>query len=496
MSRSLFARLARRYDPSRFDPARREALKIAMAATAAAMLPSTSLAGIVRRPGLLGGGKRVVVIGAGFSGLACAHELKAAGYDVTVVEARNRIGGRVLSFGDMVPGRNVEGGGELIGSNHPTWVAYQQKFGLEFLDVTEAEDAEFPIILGGKRLTPEESEALYEEMDAALALMNADATEIDADKPWAHARAAELDGRNAKQWIDALSCGDVARSGIHVQLMADNGNAPERQSYLGNLAQVKGGGLEAYWTDSEVYRCTGGNQQLAHKLAEAIGADRVVTKLPVTNVVSKNDKMIVTCADGRTLEADDVVLAIPPSTWRKIDFNPVIPDAYFTQMGTNVKYLSPVKTRFWKEKKLAPDSLTDGDVCMTWEATDNQDGDENAVLVSFSGGAAAERCRAREGDQLTKAYRDELDTIYPGFGDNSVAGARFMDWPGEPYTGASYSFPAPGQVTRAGPLLHKGLGKLHFCGEHTCYKFVGYMEGGLNSGASLARRLALRDGLK
>ncbi len=61
----------------------------------------------------------------------------AAGYDVTVLEARNRVGGRVITFTDFVPGKHVEGGGELIGSNHPTWVAYADKFKLAFLDVTE-----------------------------------------------------------------------------------------------------------------------------------------------------------------------------------------------------------------------------------------------------------------------------------------------------------------------------------------------------------------------
>jgi monoamine oxidase len=52
---------------------------------------------------------------------------------VTVLEARDRIGGRVLTLSDLVPGKNVEGGGELIGSNHPTWVSYQRTFGLSFL---------------------------------------------------------------------------------------------------------------------------------------------------------------------------------------------------------------------------------------------------------------------------------------------------------------------------------------------------------------------------
>jgi monoamine oxidase len=70
-----------------------------------------------------------------------------------------------------------------------------------------------------------------------------------------------------------------------------------------------------------------------------------------------------------------------------------------------------------------------------------------------------------------------------------------MNWPSDPQTLAGYSFPAPGQVTTVGPLLAKGLGRLHFAGEHACYKFVGYMEGALTSGATVALRLATRDGL-
>ena len=130
-------------------------------------------------------GKRVVIIGAGFSGLTAGFELSQAGYDVTVVEARNRVGGRVVSFSDMVPRKVVEGGGELVGSNHPTWVAYAKRFGLEFLDVTEEEDFDFPIVIGGKRLTAEQSEQVYEELEKVVAPMNTDAARIpDADRPW------------------------------------------------------------------------------------------------------------------------------------------------------------------------------------------------------------------------------------------------------------------------------------------------------------------------
>ena len=495
MSRSLYARLNQRYGRPVDVYTRREMLKATLAASAGLLLSSRISAPVMAQP-RLAGAKRVVVIGAGFSGLACAHELVGAGYDVTVIDARNRVGGRVLSFSDLVPGKNVEGGGELIGSNHPTWVAYKEKFGLEFIDVTEDEEAEAPIVLGGKKIDAEEGGKLWEEMDEKLATMNADAAKIkDVDKPWEVEGAAEFDRRSTQQWIDAQEGSELLKKGLWIQMAADNGQDPAKQSYLGNMAQVAGGGVEKYWTESEVYRCKGGNQQLATKLAGAIGPNRIVLRLPVTRVEARGrGPIVVTCSDGRTLECDDVILATPPTTWGKIQFDPPLPRAIAPQMGVNVKYLAAVKKRFWKEHKLAPDSLTDGPVSMTWEGTDNQEGDEGASLNCFSGGPQADAARAFPREQRDAKYAEILGQLYPGFKEQFVQ-ARFMDWPGDPWTMTGYSFPAPGQVTTVGPLMHKGVGNLYFAGEHTSYKFVGYMEGALNSGVLAARRLATRDGL-
>lgn len=77
-------------------------------------------------------------MGAGFAGLACAYELTSAGYDVKVFEAKRRVGGRVLSLKNLIPGKIVEGGGELLGSNHPHVLAYAAKFGFEFLDIARS----------------------------------------------------------------------------------------------------------------------------------------------------------------------------------------------------------------------------------------------------------------------------------------------------------------------------------------------------------------------
>src|SRR5208282_313176 len=112
MAHALYARLHRRFNPQPNRISRREFLELALAASAGLLISCSS------PPRIRSNGKRIVVIGAGFSGLACAYELLHVGYDVIVIEARNRLGGRVLSFRDWIPGRNVEGGGELIGSNH------------------------------------------------------------------------------------------------------------------------------------------------------------------------------------------------------------------------------------------------------------------------------------------------------------------------------------------------------------------------------------------
>ena len=495
MSRSLFARLHRRYSPAAIDaPTRREMLKATLAASAGLLISS----GCANKAHGAAAGKKIIVIGAGFAGLACAHELKAAGYDVQVIEARNRVGGRILSFNannnnEYIKGKNIEGGGELIGSNHPTWVNYAKQFQLEFLDVTEDEDAHTPVLINGRVLNEAESEKLYEDMDKAYATITEASANINADEPWNSDNAAALDKKNTAEWLAELKLDPLTNAAVRAELAADNAVAIEMQSYLGNLTVVKGGGGEKYWTDSEVYRCKGGNQQLAFKLARAFGTDRILLNKPVSVIDVSGDKVKVGTADGAFHEADELVLAVPPSVWQKIQIKPALPQTLAPQMGTAVKYLAELKAQFWKDKKLSPDMATDGDLSMSWHATDNQGDNPPFGMVVFSGGPAAEAVRRYAPERRDELYRQTMERLYPGYSDNFVQ-ARFMNWPSDPFAMAAYSFPAPGQVTTVGPLLQQGIGKIHFAGEHCSYKFVGYMEGALNSGVSLAKRLATRDG--
>jgi len=480
--RSVYTRLHQRFGPKSDDGlTRREMIQRSLAAAAGVLLSDRLAAVPLQRSG-----PRVVVVGAGFSGLAAAYELSHAGADVVVLEARNRTGGRVLSFKDLVAGGTVEGGGELIGSNHPVWLRYKERFRLTFLDVTDS-DQEAPIVLGGRRLTARESEQLWEEMSTTLSRLDAEAARVvDPFAAWETPEAERLDRQSFRAWIDAVDASPLCRAGIETQMTSDNGVRTAWQSYLGNLAMIKGHGVEKYWTETEVFRCRGGNQQLAAALAAAVGADRIRTRTTVTAIDVQPAGVRVTTAGGATLEADHAVLAVPPPVWNRIAISPMLPVGLAPQMGTNVKFLMALKDRHvWDH---TGDAMNDGPVNMTWETTQGQTL-AGAAMVAFSGGASADECRGWTAAERTGRYLAALERVYPGIRAAFVK-ARFMDWPSDPWVKASYSFPAPGQVTTMGPLMQAPIGgRLHLAGEHTCYAFVGYMEGALQAGVRAAARV-------
>ncbi len=305
--------------------------------------------------------RRVVVIGAGFAGLACAYELAAAGYDVTVLEARKRLGGRVLTLHDFIPGKWIEAGGELIGSNHPTLLAYAHRFGLKLVPVTRYDESSTPTFLNGKRLSDAETRALFRQMGQGIEILNKDARAIDADRPWLSPDASELDRRSLQDVIQSLRIGDLGKQGLTAQFAHNMGLPPSQMSYLGVLTVIKGHGVERYWTDSELFRCDGGSQQLADRLAARLGAERVHLGTAVNSISVERNGAVAGCDTQRSYEADDIVLAVPPSTWSKIQFEPPLPANLQPQMGSNVKYLASVKSRYWLDtrKPAAVESLSE-----------------------------------------------------------------------------------------------------------------------------------------
>jgi monoamine oxidase len=434
--------------------------------------------------------KHVIIVGGGFAGMCAAYELNHLGYRVTVVEAREWIGGRVHSVGDFIADKNVEGGAELIGSNHYAWDAYSKKFGLKFLNVSDEGDG--PAILGGKRLNAREQKKLAKDFHEATKVMAHLAETVDENEPWNNPQFRCYDRISLKDWVESQKFTPLAKLGLIEQMQADNGVIASKQSLLGNLLMVKGGGGMHFWTETEVFRCKGGNQQLAMKFEERLPKGCVIKGIRATHIHTGR-RARVKLSDGRTLRGDDVVLAVPPSVWKRIKFKPLRPKALRIQMGHNIKFLMSFHDEFWNRAKISADYSSDGPIDMTWQGTEGQRGPGRAMVV-FSGADNADIIRSWGPVRRCQKVVSKLGKVYKTL-DKNLIGSRFFDWPSEPWTRASYAFPACGEINRVGKLLKEGIGSLHFAGEHTCYAFIGYMEGALQSGIQTAKKLARRDGV-
>jgi len=446
--------------------------------------------------------RKVVVIGAGLAGLCAAYELDGLGYDVTVYEARDRVGGRVHSLDDFVPHKVAEGGGELIGSNHPLWNSYKHQFDLSFGDVLEYGNS--PFRLDGETLSADKTKTLTDEMEAQLKLLtNLAASIVDPFEPWCNRNATALDGISAGEWLSKAKCSDLCRHAISVMLAADNGIPTSEQSLLGVLAMIKGGGLDRYWTDTELFRCQNGNQQLAKSFMAALNKEKIVVheNSPVKALQRSGSQILLKIEGRKDDQADDVILAVPPSVWSLVEVDSfpelAVRLANPPGMGVNVKYLMEFERRFWQEFASTPTLSSDGPVDLTWETTeDDTDQDGSFVMVAFSGSDDALKCASwTDSSQRREEYIAALKEPYPGI-ERQIRSTRFMNWPSEKWTMASYYFPRRNEVTLWGPFWKTGYdGWLHFAGEHTSYAFMGYMEGALSSGYRLARKIAIRDGV-
>jgi monoamine oxidase len=217
MAHSLFATFRRRFGERIDGPTRREFLERSLAAEAGLLLSGTHSLAQLGKPT----GEPVVVIGAGFAWLAAAHKLLSAG-TMSPSSRRDRVGGRVLTFDRFVRDRYVEGGGELIGRNHPVWLAYAKKFGLDLVEIGHADGAQ-PIVVDGRLPSDEEARRLWAETTEAFPSINCDARIVFEDEPWNTPNAGELDRRSAADWLARLPASRGRQAGPAAQFSADNG---------------------------------------------------------------------------------------------------------------------------------------------------------------------------------------------------------------------------------------------------------------------------------
>ncbi len=507
MSRSLYARLHRKFGarPSGFDRVFRARSKVSKLIDRFHLDESFT----IRRGRRQAKRPRIAVVGGGFGGLSTGYQLRHVA-NVSILEASLRLGGRVWSRSDFTSGRTIEFGGELIGYNHPLWLGFAEIFGLGLSMITmdsafDSLGLDSPLRLDGETLSQGQELKVYDDMNATFEILNEEAKALldHVYEPWKVRDAERLDVEPLSSFLDRRKYDSpYTRRSLEAQFALNNGAPTKAQSYLANLALVAGAAVEdergnrpylmSYWQDTEVARCAEGNMALAEALASEITEvpeNRVLCGVPVTEILIKPNEVIVKTG-GQSVEAYDyVVLAVPPSAWRYISVQPEIPREYAMTMGTVLKYISNVDSRFWLKRGIAP-SATDSALGMTWEGTDNQIGGESFELSLFAGGPAAQKAIERKG---SRRYFDRgLNTIYPGYTEH-VTKTSFIDWEQHPYIMGGYSCPGLGQVTTAGRDLSEPFqGRLFFAGEHVCVPFFGYMEGALESGLMAAQKILNR----
>ncbi|MBO2458404.1 flavin monoamine oxidase family protein [Actinomadura violacea] len=428
----------------------------------------------------------VVVVGAGFAGLAAAHELAGAGARVAVAEARDRVGGRALTR--LLPdGTQLDLGGQWVGPSQHEMRELIERHGMRTYPTPEHGRAVVDYEGALVDAMPAEVTALYSELDRL-------SREIPADAPWTHPRARCWDGRTLASWLaertsDPAVARTVARqtAGALLSLDAADASLLEILFYL-----VSGDGLDVlagFAGGAQSDRLVGGPQELAGRMAAALPAGTIHHGAPVRRIEHGTGGAVVR-AGALRLEAARVIVAIPPLLAGRIEYDPPLPprrDGLTQRMaaGYALKTHAVYREPFWRARGLSGISFSSAGV-LTETVDNTPPGGPSAVLTSFVYGADAHRLRSRTPGDRRRAVLERLAELFGGEARDPVDYVEF-DWCAEPWTRGCFSgHLAPGAWTGFGPALRAPVGVLHWAGTETATRWNGYFDGAVQSGRRAA----------
>ena len=394
---------------------------------------------------------KVIIVGAGFAGLAAADELQRSGFDVEVFEARNRVGGRVHSFpfGGVV----AERGAEFILPGNEVVLALADRMGLRLVRKgTKYGDREPK---GGESVT------------------RAQVTEAIAQI------AASAPPPGARTLVDALASYHLApgvAEAIRARIEVSCAYSGEDLS-----ASVLREGAAAFG-DFDTYTVEGGNDRIARELAAGL-ADRVHLASPVRRV-SWGEGEVRMRAGARLAVGDAAVLAVPATTLGAMSFDPPLPPAK-TAAAREVRYGQAAKL-FVPLRTPAPPSATLSVLERFWCYTQlGADGEPLPFVAAFAGSPGAlEQLDVRCGPDRWIAA---LERLRPDL-DLDPSGAQMSTWAEDPWARGAYSA-ASATAPIDAEVLVDVVGPLAFAGEHTAGDWHGLMEGALRSGVRAAQQL-------
>jgi monoamine oxidase len=398
---------------------------------------------------------KAVVVGAGFAGLAAADELARAGVEVVVLEARDRVGGRVWSR-ELENGAVVEMGAEFILPGEDVILGLVERFGLGLWDK-------------GMRYGDREPRGVPVDRAGVLAAAEVVARALEERPEAAALSAAEL--------LQGLSIDSAAREAILSRCELSSANTADLVSAAA-LAHVAAVGDEACPS------VAGGNQRIALALAAELGP-AVRLRAPVERVAWGEGGVTVRAGGGEA-DADVCVVAAPASVLPRIAFDPPLPERVAAAVAA-VVYGHAAKL-FVPLREPAPPSAVLSVPGRYWTWTANGGGGRaQPVVSSFVGSApAVEALRVTEGPD---AWVAAIADLRPELALDPE-GALLSTWDDDPWIAAAYSTLAPAGA--AGEVLVEPVGPLYFCGEHTAGEWASLMEGALRTGLRAAQQILAR----
>jgi monoamine oxidase len=420
-----------------------------------------------------------VVIGAGLSGLAAARALKESGWDVEVVEARNRRGGRVFSYSfDSNPELICELGAEWIGASHGRMQALCHDFDIKLKE--HRFDAS--LLRDGVYKRPNEWR-FSAKADAAFEKLRGEF------KRYTQADKERMDGYDWWTLLDELGFPEDDLLLRDLTDSTDFGESIRHVSAYVAAAEY----FESSPANEMDFKMEGGNTRLVNALAAAIGEDRIHTGAPVTEVRQRAGRVSVV-AGGRTFDADACVCTAPARVLDKINFDPPLTPAH-REAAEQLQYSRIVKNsvlfdeRFWRAENFSV--VSDVTSHYYFHSTQSQPG-RRGILCSYAVGEKADVLAAQGPSRRTDIITRDLAP----FDERAPRLARSIEsyaWQRDPYTQGAYAFYRPGQWFKLRPALQRPHINVLFAGEHLS-DWQGFMEGAVVTGEEAAKALAGRVG--
>jgi monoamine oxidase len=442
----------------------------------------------------------VAIVGAGLSGLRAARVLADEGRQAVVLEARPRVGGRLLNafLGDGV---QADLGAQWVGSDHVRVQGLAGELGLELFPQF-GEGRNLLDVSGTRRLyrgtIPRLGPGVLWDIFIARRRIAKLARGVGAEQPWAAEMAAELDGQTLADWCAANVRTPIARELIGLAGRTIWGAGPEELSMLHVLFYVSAAGSFDKLIDTEggaqQDRIEGGAQALALGLAASLG-ERVRLGAPVRRIEQRGDSLRV-LADGLEVVAASAIVALPPAIATRIEFDPALPEgrrrlAERLRPGTLNKCIALYETPFWRAGGLSGESVTDaGPVTLSFDCSP-RDG-SSGVMLGFVGGPEAREMATLPAAERRAAVLACFEKLFGPDAGHPVDYAE-QEWAAEEWSGGGpTSNFGPGGWSECGPALREPVGRIHWAGTETATVWSGYMEGALQAGERAAAEVLAR----